>query len=256
MRMLSDVERGKITLVLTKSVSRFGRNTEEAVTAYRSIVTAGGKSFFEEQGLDSTNPDSEWYVTVYSGLAQQENTEHSKNIKWGIRKRAEDGSSALFNRPCYGYRVNEEGQFEIVPEQAAVVRDIFSLYIRGLSVLKIIKYLEARSIPSPTGKPTWSKHTIETMLENKKYIGTSQIYISFQLCYPNPKTITNRGQHDIVESSGHHIPIITEKIFAAAQKAREARTNIELDEEGKPRRKTKKYSAAKVELELPEQQGK
>ena len=146
-----------------------------------------------------------------------------------------------------GYRANEEKEIEIVPDEAAVVREIYSLYIKGLSVVKIKQYLESMSVLSPTGKSTWSKHTIESILTNKKYIGNSVAYQTYREGYPYPKTIVNRGQRAKIEVSEHHVPIIPMEIFEAVQKIRQERTNIVRDEEGRAHRKTKKYSAAKVD---------
>ena len=247
MRMLTDIRLGRLTQIVTKSVSRFGRNSEEILEAYRAIKELGAEIYFDEQDLDSRLPDSELYVSLYGGLAQAENTQLSENMKWAIKKRAADGTSAIYNRPCYGYRVNEEGVFDIVPEEASVVREIFSLYISGLSILKIKRHLEGKGVLSPSGKSNWSKHTIEVILANKKYVGASVIYKTYQDGYPKSKRITNRGTHDIYVLNDHHIPIVPEEIFEQAQRLREERTNIELDEEGKLRRKAKKYSSAKTE---------
>ena len=249
MRLLSDVKSGKITQVVTKSVSRFGRNTEEILESFRAITALGAKIYFEEQDLCSWSPDCELYLSLYGGIAQEENHQLSENIKWGIRKRAQDGTSAIYNRPCYGYRVNENGEFEIVPDEASVVREIFSMYLRGLSILKIKQQLESRGIPSPTGKPAWSKHTIDTILDNKKYIGVSVIYKTYHTGHPESKRVLNRGTHDRYELNGHHIPIIPADLFEKVQSTRAERSNIELDEDGKPKRKSKKYSAAKIVLD-------
>ncbi len=246
MRMLSDISSGKITQVVTKSVSRFGRNTEEILVSFRAITSLGAHIFFEEQDLSSRFPDCELYLSLYGGIAQEENHQLSENIKWGIKKRAQDGTSTIYNRPCYGYRVNEAGEFEIVPDEASIVREIFSMYLRGLSILKIKQQLEGRGVPSPTGKPAWSKHTIDTILDNKKYIGTSVIYKSYHTGHPESKRVINRGTHDMYELSNHHVPIIPVGLFEQVQNARAERTNMVLDTEGKPKRKGNKYSAAKI----------
>ncbi|MBO6082170.1 MAG: recombinase family protein, partial [Bacteroidales bacterium] len=132
---------------------------------------------------------------------------------------------------------------------ASVVREIFSMYLRGLSILKIKQQLESRGIPSPTGKPAWSKHTIDTILDNKKYIGVSVIYKTYHTGHPESKRVLNRGTHDRYELNGHHIPIIPADLFEKVQSTRAERSNIELDEDGKPKRKSKKYSAAKIVLD-------
>ena len=250
MRMLSDIKNGNITQVITKSVSRFGRNTEEILVSYRAIKALGAEVFFELQDLDSRTPDCEMYISLYGGVAQEENRQHSENMKWAIRTRAQDGTSALYNRPCYGYRVNEEGVFEIVQDQASVVREIFSLYIQGLSIVKIKQYLERKGVPSPSGKPAWSKCTIGVILTNKKYIGTSVVYKSYQDGHPQSKRIVNRGTHDFYELSEHHIPIIPAEIFEKAQELRKERTNVEFGIDGTVRRKAKKYTAPKIDSGL------
>ena len=247
MRLLGDIKAGKITRVIVKSVSRFGRNTEEILVSFRAIKDLGATVYFDEQGLDSRASDSELYVSLYGGAAQAENTQHSENMKWAIKARAEAGTSAIYDRPCYGYRVNDQDEFEIVQDEASVVREIFSLYIRGLSVLKIKQYLESKNIPSPTGKPTWSKRTIETTLTNKKYIGASEIYKTYQAGYPKSKRVTNKGTHDQYVIDDHHVPIIPKEIFEEAQKKRAERTNIEIGEDGTVRRKAKKFSSVKLE---------
>lgn len=246
MRMLSDIELGKLTMVITKSVSRFGRNTEDILVAFRQIVSKGASIFFEEQSLSSQDADCELYVSLYGGIAQEENRQLRENIKWGIEKRAKDGSSSIYNRPCYGYQLNKSGEFEIKPVEASVVRDIFSSYINGLSIVKIISHLEQKGILSPTGKPTWSKRTIETILTNKKYIGTSVIYKTVHLDYPHSRRVKNKGFHDIYEYSNHHIPIIPNEMFEKAQEIRKSRTNIEIDADGNVHRKSTKYSAKTI----------
>ena len=117
-----------------------------------------------------------------------------------------------------------------------------------MSVIKIKQYLESNNVPSPTGKETWSKHTIETNLTNKKYIGTSVLYKTYKSEYPYSKRMVNFGQHDMYEVSEHHIPIIPEELFEMAQKVRADRTNVEKDEIGNTQRKAKKYTAAGLEI--------
>ena len=247
MRLIQDVQKGKINQIITKSVSRFGRNTIEVLESYRALKAIGAEIYFEEQDLYSSRSDCEVYLSLYSASAENENLQLSENIKWGIRKRALDGTSAIYNRPCYGYRVNADGEFEIAADEASVVREIYSMYINGMSVVKIKQALESVEIPSPGGKKNWSKHTIETILSNKKYIGASEIYKTYQQGYPQAKRKTNRGTHDLCIIEDHHIPIIPKELFEAVQKEKAERTNIEYDAEGHAHRKATKYSAATVD---------
>ncbi len=148
-RLLADIQQGLITLVLVKSISRFGRNVEDILTATRSIKAAGANIYFEEQEISTLSNDYELYISIYGAVAQAENQNTSENIRWAIKKRVEDGSSAIFDRPCFGYRV-ENKEFVIVDGEASVVRKIFNWYLDGLSIIKIKAALEKEKIPSPS----------------------------------------------------------------------------------------------------------
>lgn len=229
--MIEDAKKGAIDLVIAKSISRFGRNAEDILTAVRALSAHGVYVFFEEHTLDSRSPESELYISLYGGLAQAENLNLSENIKWGIRKKIEDGSSPIYDRPCYGYHFDETCAFVIVPEEAAVVRRIFAMYLCGMSVLKIKAAFEADGIMSPTGKSNWTKRTIDMILSNKKYCGFSVARCG-KMAY---------------ECENHHEPIITLDLFEKVQAARAERTNVEIGEDGKPHRKSTKYSSQKTE---------
>jgi len=228
-RMIEDAKKGIIDQVVTKSISRFGRNAEDVLTAVHLLSSHSVHVYFEEQSIDSRSPESELYITLFSGIAQEENRSLSENIKWGIRKKIEDGSSPIYDRPCYGYRVDENGAFTIVPEEATVVRRIFAMYLSGMSILKIKATLEADGIMSPTGKSNWSKRTIDMILSNKKYCGFS----------------VAKGEKGTYERENHHEPIITLDLFEKVQTTKIERTNVEIDEDGKRHRKSQKYSSQK-----------
>lgn len=229
-RMIDDAKKGAIDLVITKSISRFGRNAEDVLTATRALSDHGVYVFFEEQSLDSRSPESELYISIYGGQAQAENLNLSENIKWGIRKKIEDGTSPIYDRPCFGYRAENSDTFSIVPKEAAVVRRIFAMYLSGMSVLKIKAALEADGIMSPTGKSSWSKRTVDMILSNKKYCGYS----------------VAKGGKEIYEYENHHEPIIALDLFEKVQAAKAERTNVEIGEDGKPHRKNRKYSSRKT----------
>lgn len=226
-RMIEDAKKGSIDLVITKSISRFGRNAEDILTAVHVLSAHGVYVFFEEETLDSRSPESELYISLSGGLAQAENLNLSENIKWGIRKKIEDGSSPIYDRPCYGYHVDETAAFVIVPEEADIVRRIFAMYLCGMSVLKIKAVLEADGILSPTGKSNWSKRTIDMILSNKKYCGFS----------------VARGGKMAFERKDHHEPIITLDLFEKVQTAKAERSNVEIGEDGKAHRKNTRHSS-------------
>lgn len=116
--------------------------------------------------LDTANTDSDLMISIIKSLAQAENESRSENIRWGIKQSAVSGRSKLYDRKCYGYKHDTERHLVIDEETSKNVKLIFDLYLSGQSVLGIIKDLERRKIPSPTGKEKWCKRTIDVMLSN------------------------------------------------------------------------------------------
>ena len=228
-RMMDDAKNGAFDLIITKSISRFGRNTEDILTATRELSAHGVYVLFEEQSLNSRSPESELYISLYGSQAQAENLSLSENIKWGIRRKIENGSSPIYDRPCYGYRA-DENELIAVPEEAAIVRRIFAMYLYGMSILKIKAELEAEGITSPTGKSSWSKRTIDMILSNKKYCGLS---------------VVKAGGRSF-ECVNHHEPIISPEVFQRVQTAKSERTNIEIGEDGRKLRRNTKFTSVKV----------
>ena len=244
-RMLNDANCGKLDIILVKSISRLGRDTESILSATRSFTEKGVAVFFEEQGIDTRSTDSELYISIYGAVAQAENYNISENIKWGIQKKIEDGTSAIYDRPCYGYQSTENDHFEIVTEQAAVVRRIFNSYLDGMSIIKIKAALESEGILSPSGKQIWNKHTIELILTNKKYCGYAVAYKTYFQGEPKPKRKINKGEHIMAEIENHHKAIVPLELFEKVQKEKVLRSNVEIGDDGIARRKTTKYSAIK-----------
>lgn len=170
-RMLDDCRSRKLDIVITKNISRFGRDTVEILDALNQLKTLGVRVIFEQEELDTENTDSDLMIAIVEALAQAENESRSENIKWGIKQRAAQGTSKLYDRKCYGYKHDADGKLVIDEEQAENVRLIFDLYLSGQSILGIIRELEKRKILSPTGKEKWCKRTIDVMLSNEKYTG-------------------------------------------------------------------------------------
>ena len=171
-RMIQECEAHRISVILTKSISRFGRDTVDTLTALNRMKNSGVRVIFEEENIDTDDVDSNLLISVMESVAQSENESRSENIRMGLSFRASNGTSGLYKRKLYGYAKNETGELVIDNGQAQVVRDIFRWYLGGDSVLGIIKKLSDAGISSPTGKEKWSKRAIEKMLENEKYTGT------------------------------------------------------------------------------------
>lgn len=230
-RLIRECEAQNISVVLTKSISRFGRDTVETLSAINKLKAAGVRIIFEAENLDTDEVDSNLMISVMESLAQAENESRSENIRWGLAMRAANGTSGLYKRKLYGYTKNKDGKLIIDDEQAKVVRDIFRWYLDGASVLGIIKKLSDAGISSPTDKEQWNKRAVEIMLANEKYTGTVTLLDS----------ATQEYEYQMKEC---HPPIITESEFRAVQEEKKKRSNIVTDDDG-THRSSKKYSSKK-----------
>ena len=170
MRMIRDCEKGRIDLILTKSVARFARNTVDSLKYVRKLKALGVGVYFEEQAIDSMKTDSEMIIGFHSVLAQAESENISANVRWGIQQRMKAGTFA-FRYNILGYRKGQDGTPEIVPEEADIVRNIFSMYLDGKSWGQITDYLNESGIKTPQGKEKWSREQIRNMLSNERYTG-------------------------------------------------------------------------------------
>lgn len=228
-RMLEDCKSHKLEIILTKSISRFGRDTVDTLDALNQLKTLGIRVIFEQESLDTANTDSDLMISIIEGIAQAENESRSDNIKWGIKQRAAQGTSKLYNRKCYGYKNDADGSLIIDDEKAKNVKLIFDLYLQGKSIIGIVKELERLGIKSPTGKATWPKRTIDVMLSNEKYKGNVRLL--------------DDGKHESYYLSENNNPaIIFKEMFQAVQLEKQRRSNVTKGEDGN-KRKSKKYSS-------------
>lgn len=230
-RMLQECEAHNISVILTKSISRFGRDTVDTLEALKRLKAAGTRVIFEDENLDTADSANELIISVLESLSQAENENRSENIRLGMSFRAATGTSGFYKRIVYGYTKDEQGNIIIDKEQANVVRDIFRWYINGDSILGIVKKLAENNVPSPSGKEKWSKRSVEILLSNEKYTGVVRLTDSY----------THEHEYLIKE---HHPPIITEDVFMDAQEEKRRRSNIVVDENGTHRR-GQKYSSKK-----------
>ena len=166
-RMLKECREGKIDLILVKSISRFARNTLALLNTVRELKGLGIGVYFEEQKLDTLSGDGEFMLTILASFAQEESRSVSENCKWRIRKKFEQGIPTGFG--MYGYEVRN-GSFAIKPEEAAVVRRIFRMYLDGMGSVKIMKRLTEEGVPAPLGG-LWNASVVMEMLKNEKYVG-------------------------------------------------------------------------------------
>ena len=228
-RMLDDCLSNKLEIVLIKSISRFGRDTVEILEALHQLKQLGIRVIFEQEELDTANTDSDLMISIIESLAQAENESRGANIKWGIKHRAALGTSKLYDRKCYGYKHDKDGKLIIDEQKAENVKLIFDLYLSGQSVIGIIRELEKRKIPSPTGKEKWCKRTIDAMFSNEKYTGNVRLL----------KSDKSEVQY---LSADNNPAIISKEAFEAVQIEKKRRSNVIKDENGS-QRKNHKYSS-------------
>ena len=172
-RMVQDALNGKIDLIVTKSVSRFARNTVDSLTTVRKLKDAGVEVYFEKENIWTLDSKGELLITIMSSLAQEESRSISENVTWGQRKRFADGKVIIPYGQFLGYRKGTDGLPEIVPEEAEIVRTIYRMCIEGMSTNAIAKHLSQQGIPTPAGKQVWQRATVESILRNEKYKGAA-----------------------------------------------------------------------------------
>jgi site-specific DNA recombinase len=150
--MIKDALDGKIDMILTKSVSRFARNTVDALITIRKLKEKNVAVVFEKEGVNTLDGTGEILLTILSSLAQEESRNISENTRWGVVRRFEKGQVIVNHNKFMGYTKNEKGELVIVPEEAEIVRTVFRLYLEGYSAAKISGHLQEKGIRTTTGK--------------------------------------------------------------------------------------------------------
>ena len=225
LKLMRDCEKGKVDYIITKSTSRFARNTVDSLSWIRKLRSMGIGIYFEEQNLDSLKAENEMLIGFFSVMAQSESESISANVKWGIQKRMRAGTySVRFN--MLGYRKDHDGNPIIVPEEADLVRKIFHMFLDGASMAQLKKYLESHHIKTASGKDIWSMSVIRSILTNEKYVGDVLYQKTFRTDCISKKTKVNRGEMTRYLISNNHSPIIDRETFNSVQAELSRRNNI------------------------------
>lgn len=223
-KMIRKCKQGKIDMIITKSIARFARNTVDCLTHTRMLKDLGVDVYFEEQGIHSTDPGAEFYITIYGSIAQSESENISANVKWGKAQSARDGKVSFHYKSFLGYRKGKDGQPEIDPEQAAIVRLIYEKFLAGDSYSAIAKYLMDNGVPTPAGKEKWSESTIRSILSNERYKGDAVINKTFITDCLTKKVQVNNGERPKYYVENNHPAIIDAATFGRAQEERAKRS--------------------------------
>ena len=187
-QMVEDALAGKIDLILTKSLSRFARNTVDTLKTIRALKEKNVEVYFEKEDISTLDSKGEFLITLMSSLAQEESRSISENVAWGKRKRFADGKFSMPYKHFLGYDRGADGTMVINEEQAEVIRLIYLLYLEGRTLGDITRVLQAAGIKTPTGKEKWAISVIESILRNEKYYGAALLQKKFTYDFLTKKT--------------------------------------------------------------------
>lgn len=221
--MVADALAGRIDLIVTKSVSRFARNTVDSLTTIRKLKEHGAEVYFEKENIWTFDSKGELLLTIMSSLAQEESRSISENVRWGQRKKFNDGRFSLNYKHFLGYDKGPDGGLVINEEQAKIVRRIFGEYLSGMSPYAIARGLTADGIPSPAGKPRWNDLTIRRVLSNETYKGDKLLQKTYSNDFLDKTRRKNHGEVPQVYVEGCHEAIIPAATFNRVQREIERR---------------------------------
>ena len=193
-RMIKDALAGKIELILTKSVSRFARNTVDTLTTIRKLKEHGVAVYFEEQSINTMDGKGELLITIMSSIAQEESRSISDNVTWGKRKSASDGKISIGYKHFLGYEKGEDGLPRVIEEQAKIVRYIYRSFMMGKTATYIAQALTDAGVPSPGSKKVWQESTIMSILQNEKYKGAALLQKRFTVDFLEKRMKVNEGE--------------------------------------------------------------
>lgn len=224
-RMLRECKKGKIDRIIVKSVSRFARNTEELLVTLRMLADIGVSVYFEEQGIDTDKMNMEMIVTFPGMAAQQESVSISENMRWSYKKRMESGD---FNctYPAYGFQL-KDGQLAVNEDEAAVVQEIFTLYLQGIGKQRIANMLNDKGICRRKGKDRWYHSTVHYVLNNERYMGDSLLQKSYTTETLPFRKVMNSGEREMYYVENSNPAIVSCETYQAVQKLQAERRQLE-----------------------------
>ena len=211
--MITACKRGHIDLIITKSLSRFARNTVDCLETVRLLKANGIGVYFEKENINTLTESSELLITLFSGFAQAESESLSKNVAWGKAKSAEAGKVTFQYKKMLGYRKGADGQPEIVPEEAEVIKRIYHRYLDGCTLGQIKRELDEDNVPTAQGVEFWSPAIIHNILTNEKYIGDALLQKTYVTDCISKKVKKNQGERAMYYVENNHPAIISREMF-------------------------------------------
>lgn len=224
-RMVADALAGKIDLIVTKSVSRFARNTVDSLTTVRQLKEKGVEIYFEKENIWTLDSKGELLITIMSSLAQEESRSISENCTWGQRKRFADGKVTVPFKRFLGYDRGPDGNLVLNKDEAVIIRRIYSMFLQGMTPHGIASRLTSDGIKSPGGKDKWNAGAVRSILTNEKYKGDALLQKSYTVDFLTKKKKVNEGEIPQYYVEGNHEAIIQPEIFELVQRELERRKN-------------------------------
>ena len=217
MKMIEDCRKGKIDMIVTKSVSRFSRNNLDCLMYVRELKQLGIPIIFEKEGINTIQVSSELLLTLFGALSQAESESISMNVKLGIRQSLKNGNVRFSYKTFLGYRKGVDGQPEIVPEQADIVRRIYNDFLAGATYLEIAKRLTEENVPTMGGGNRWFSERIKSILKNEKYKGDALLQKTYITDPISKRVKKNNGELPMYYVENSHPAIIERRIFDKVQ---------------------------------------
>jgi len=216
--MIADALKGKMDLIVTKSVSRFARNTVDSLTTVRQLKEKGIEIYFEKENIWTLDSKGELLITIMSSLAQEESRSISENVTWGQRKRFADGKVCVPFSHFLGYDRGEDGNLVLNSKEAVIIKRIFSMFLQGMTPYGIASQLSADGILSPGKKEKWNAATVRRILENEKYKGDALLQKSYTVDFLTKKKKVNEGEIPQYYVENNHEAIIEPAVFEMVQR--------------------------------------
>lgn len=211
--LISDCENGKIDFIVTKSISRFARNTLDCLKYIRELKSKNIPVFFEKENINTMDSKGEVLITIMASLAQQESQTLSQDVKFGLQYRYQQGLVQVNHNRFLGYTKDEDGRLVTVPEVAEIAKRIYREYLEGENLAQIGDGLEADGILTGAGRKQWLATTIKKILSNEEYIGDSLLQKTYTVDFLSKKRVKNNGIVPQYYMENSHEPIITREIY-------------------------------------------
>ncbi len=217
LKMIRLCRQGKIDMILTKSLSRFARNTVDSLKYIRDLKALGIAIVFEKENINTLETDTEMMLTIMSCFAQAESESISKNVSWGIRQSFKNGNVPMQYARLLGYRKGDDDKPEIVPEEAEIVKEIYRLYLDGMSLNMIVDRLNEKGLTTKGSNSPYRKEVVQRILTNEKYTGDALLQKTYVTDCITKKTRKNNGELPMYLVKNHHEPIISHADFNRVQ---------------------------------------